>query len=1016
MKQIYSFIVLAMFGMNIAVAQNGATCVDAIQINSNPSPNCVFSSHQITGAEYWLKFLAVSSNVNIEIFNTFKWGTDAPHAHKSELIGGTCANPQVIAEDELPFIADAEKMGIELSAELVIGNIYYIKISRQATGKTCDKSSCYPVINPAAFDICIEETDFYIPPDLNLEPASGSHAYYKSKGQVVDTDGNPRFDIKAYTVSSSPAAYYFDNKVSYVYASIDTNPVTLDTLHRVDMTLYNGEMPTMKKAYLQETTQGYLNYFLGHVRTGITKVRGFQRIVYTEVYPNIDFHVYSNAKGLKYYFVIKPGGDADQILMNFTGQDNLTIDGNGGLNIETSIGTLRFEFPHAYKINPQGNPSGMPQPVYVQPTNGIITFGNIGNVPPNFTLVIGMDEGHIAPQTPTNNWFTYIGGPGEYEAAYSATTDVFGNFYVTGQVQSGSTYFPATVGVVQTQLSSIADDAFAAKFNDADSLIWATYYGGDFSEQGRGIVVDNLQNVYFTGYTMSPDFPIKDPGGGAYYQDTIGVSCTFAGDAFIVKLNPSGTDNPWATFYGGCKEDMAALNGIALDDSGNVYICGKTESQDFPLYPLAGAYNQGTLGGNLDGFVAKFTVNGLRLWSSYFGGGNYDLIDGIAINDSGDVYITGETRTPVSGDNNLPPCGVPGNNGFPLCDPVGGSDYYQGAYGGVADAFITRFSSSGELLWSSYFGGDDEDGATGIAVNRKTVGITGYTRTAAGSSTNTPPCSVPGAGLFPTCNPGGGAYFEYVNQGIKDGFVARFNEAGELIWSSMYGGNQFDIPRAITFDALNNLYVTGNTNSPDFPVKYRWGMFYEWQFKGGTDAFVIGFDSLGGQRWATYYGGNGTFSIQEESGHGITAFSDERLYVVGVTNSNSSGFPYDCNPAIQYCRNMTDLNDKDDGFIARFDISGLLAMEENKITAGSVLIYPNPTAGEITLEFDLEGKEEVKIKIYNVLGKQVYEESAANMQGRVNRQIDLSSFSNGIYFIRVEIGDRIISNKIVKQY
>ncbi|MEO0074937.1 MAG: SBBP repeat-containing protein, partial [candidate division WOR-3 bacterium] len=312
--------------------------------------------------------------------------------------------------------------------------------------------------------------------------------------------------------------------------------------------------------------------------------------------------------------------------------------------------------------------------------------------------------------------------------------------------------------------------------------LWATYYGGNDQENCDGsreigaITTDAVGNVYITGFTKSNNFPLYNPGGGAYFQGSLAGQF----DIFIVKFNNLGV-RQWATYYGGSSDDMGIA--ITSDYLGNLYITGNTFSSNLPTYnPGGNAYFQSTNGGSCDIFILKFTENGTRLWATYYGGFGSDVGYAITTDADANLLITGNTYSTTN---------------FPLFDPGGGA-YFQATHaGGIYDAYILKFSNTGARLWATYYGGSDEDHGYGITTDSLgNIFVTGMTR-----SNN-----------FPLHDAGGGAYFQNTIGGYRTAFILKFTNMGQRQWATYYGGSINDYGRAIATDNLGDVYVVGNTS------------------------------------------------------------------------------------------------------------------------------------------------------------------------------------------------------------
>ncbi|MDW8303124.1 MAG: SBBP repeat-containing protein, partial [Bacteroidia bacterium] len=385
-------------------------------------------------------------------------------------------------------------------------------------------------------------------------------------------------------------------------------------------------------------------------------------------------------------------------------------------------------------------------------------------------------------------------------------------------------------------------------------LVWGTFYGGSNVDGPMGIDTDATGNVFVTGYSFSTDFPVQNPGGGAYYQGTkVGDQ-----DAFILKFTNTGV-RQWATYYGGSSYDHAVY--VAADGTGNVFVTGYTLSANLPVQnPGSGAYYQAISGGGYDAFILKFTNTGVRQWATYYGGSTFDYGYSLDTDGTGNVFVTGYT----------------GSTNFPVQNPGGGA-YYQGTRSGTQDAFVLKFTNTGVRQWATYYGGSNNEVGYSVAVDGTgNVFVTGYTE-----STN-----------FPVHNPGGSVFFQASNGGWYDVFILKFSNLGIRQWATYYGGSQDDIGYSLAVDNTGNLLVTGITLSTNFPVYNPGsGAYYQGTKAGGSgiaDVFILKFDNAGVRQWATYYGGNDGETMFEYDNIAIDNCGN--VYIIFTTNA--SAFPH----------------------------------------------------------------------------------------------------------------------------
>ncbi len=532
------------------------------------------------------------------------------------------------------------------------------------------------------------------------------------------------------------------------------------------------------------TSDTVFNYFVGDQSTWRPGVRGYQAVVYAGLYGGVDLQVSGQRGGLKYQFDVAPGADYRQILVSYSGIEGLSLAADGSLHVLTAAGDLVEGAPYIYQVV-DGQEVGVDgRFVLIDATT--YAFELTGPYDPSRELVI--DPGY--------DWARYIGGS-DFDYSAGIAVDSSGNALVAGYTLS--TNFDNA-----NNSAHGAIDTFVAKISPTDysSLLWVTYLGGGADDQASGIAVDSSGNALVTGRTMSSDFAghnntYKGGGGDAFLAKVssvgslqwatylggsgadwgrgVGVdssgyalltghtsSGNFAGannsfkglsDGFVAKVSSSGSQQ-WATYIGGSSNDWALA--IAVDPSGNALVTGEVDSNNF-----VGTNNSYDIG--MDAIVAKVSSSGSLQWATYLGGNGDDEGYGIAVDPSGNAFVTGyTTSTDLSGTN-------------------GGSQ-------GIPDAFVAEVSSGGWLQWATYLGGSGSEWGNGIALdasgNSVVVGSTDSTDFAGGTN---------------------GA------SGGTDAFVARVSPNGKFRAAFCLGQSDDDGGYGIALDASGDAYVVGNS-------------------------------------------------------------------------------------------------------------------------------------------------------------------------------------------------------------
>jgi gliding motility-associated-like protein len=658
-------------------------------------------------------------------------------------------------------------------------------------------------------------------------------AFEENKGQVTGNDaqkvnffytsGNmTMFILKTgiayqFNKTTRPADYEnidnFDSKKE-INKHEEKNALINTESYRMDIELIGAK--TNPIITTEDKSINYIQYY-NHNALG---VHAFSKLIYHDIYPNVDWVIYKTDKGIKYDFIVHPGGNPKDIKLKTKWVEDLKLNEDGSISIKNRMGEVIEKAPLSFQNEKQIQ-------TQFKINDNIIQF-----------KIEDYDLYHDLVIDPTIIWSTYYGGLSGDGGVHSYI-DYNSNVYFAGYTYSNTVI--ASGG--HQNVFGGNQDVFLVKFNSSGSRIWSTYYGGTNVEYSGSIVTDNIGNVYLSGSTLSLT-NISFNG----HQDTFGGTQ----DCFLVKFNTAGT-RLWATYYGGNFTEYNSR--CVVDKFNNVFLAGSTQSSNKISF---NGYQNTYGGGGFDLYLAKFNSAGIRQWGTYYGGVGTDETYGCCIDSSSNIYMSGHTTSTTGfsfgGHQNI-------YGGGPLdaflmkfnslgtpqwCTYYGGTstDYgrscsvtnlgsvyltgrtasttnisfsgHQMVKNGGDDAYIVKFDLSGVRSWGTYLGGIGFDEGYGVSAdNIGNVYINGSTTSASSISSN--------------------GFQNVYGGGSQDCFLAKYNNAGLQAWSSYIGGSSVESSFLSSIDSLNNLYISGETVSPNFTILNGFQM----TIGGGSDAFLL---------------------------------------------------------------------------------------------------------------------------------------------------------------------------------
>lgn len=632
--------------------------------------------------------------------------------------------------------------------------------------------------------------------------------FIENKGQVTDQHGRVCTGVDYRLNSGSLNVFISAGKLQYVFSKKDGKHYKT---YRLEV-LLNGA--NVNAAASATGGDGYYENYYYAGNNGIT-AHSFDKISYRNIYANIDWVLYIKNGKLEYDFIAHPGADISQIDIRYKGADALKKLPDGSVVANTVMGNIKEQAPYCYEK---------------ETGKTIVAAFKVRGRRMGFDVA---DYDGTLVLDPKIIWGTYYGDSmNDYN--YQVSCDAVGNIYMAGY--TWNKYNMVTSGSHQASFAGGNTDGIIVKFNSNGTRKWATYYGGSGDDYITAVKCDQQGYVYISGTTNSSSGIATTGSHKSIFSGGINS------DAFLVKFDSTGL-RQWGTYYGDTAVD--ACYGMDISDPGYVYICGSTASK---INIATAGTHKDTLSGATDGYIVKFNSNGIRQWGTYYGGDSLDAINGICADDSGNIYVNGETKS----INGITTTGCYQSN------------IYTGAYPngyGKRSGLVAKLNAGGQRVWGTYYGGTDMYMANivysrkgGIftttecdeynTVNMATAnahqtkksrlllsrfdvnggvdwatyyaGLSGYgcfnPRIALDTNGNVVFAGVTGDSVG-IATPGN-------NKDTVDAinaFITKFSANGDRIWGTYYGGKVYGITwvDAVACDNQNNIYLAGNTDCDD---------------------------------------------------------------------------------------------------------------------------------------------------------------------------------------------------------
>ena len=669
--------------------------------------------------------------------------------------------------------------------------------------------------------------------------------FEENKGQIIDQKGKPNNNVKYLLNSGGLNVQLKKNGFSYDIYEVKKHPIdhshnekskplpfpskdnqnlpdyTLEyQFHRIDIDFLNSN--PIVELITEEKSLDYDNYYnIPNKPEGILMVHQYKQITYKNIYPNIDvvFSVPKDTlKTVEYNFVVHPKGKISDIQLKFSGAQTELVDNK--IRMSVRFGEMEETLPASWTED--GESKKEITVGYTKIKKNVYGFTSSN---------IAADRTVIVDPVPVRLWGTYYAGnDGDY--ATDICNDSKNNVYFSGYTWSTNNIATSGSFIFSTD-AYYNGDGYITKFNPNGTRIWGIYY----SVTHTAIKVDPNENVYFTGFAGVSSINVSTPGS---HQP---IHFGYYDNAYLVKLNSFGI-REWGTFYGGNSTDKG--KDISFDNQNNVYLVGVAGSIE--NISTNNTHQPTHASGYLDddGFIAKFTSQGIRVWGTYFGGTKSDQILSSSISNEGFLYVTGNTSSDTG---------------------ISTSNSYQSNMTGYTSGMIAKFTLDGQRVWGSYFNGE----RSAYIIKSKQVNNFLYLVGITDSYDNLKSIN--------TFNEN----FLHLPTGGTSSFIVKLDlNTQDQVW-----GTYFDeYIQDLDINSKNKIFITGCTDKRNGIATVG---AYSTTVQGGSDAYLIKLNENGQREWGTYYGGNSSEGYYGSADVCNKMSLDllDNIYLVGNTKSSS---------------------------------------------------------------------------------------------------------------------------------